>query len=106
MTLDPLTIRLLSLTSRNSRNYHRYQIDYFKSTLHRVTIPPGAASDVVDGKPRAMTRARYSIPYFVSPDSAAIIECLSKCAGEENPPRYEPIAQDDYQRMRAKTQYK
>ncbi|KAF7538249.1 hypothetical protein G7054_g3083 [Neopestalotiopsis clavispora] len=84
----------------------RWSNDYFKSTLHRVTIPPETTSDVFDGKPRAMTRARYSIPYFVSPDSAAIIECLSKCAGEENPPRYEPIVQDDYQRMRAKTQYK
>ncbi|KAK6222823.1 hypothetical protein LQW54_000632 [Pestalotiopsis sp. IQ-011] len=79
----------------------RWSNDHLKSTLHRVTAPPRTEPDAA----AAMTRSRYSIPYFVSPDSDAVIECLEQCAGQSRPPRYEPIVQDDYQRMRAKTQY-
>ncbi|OJD34325.1 thymine dioxygenase [Diplodia corticola] len=80
----------------------RWSNDYLKSTLHRVTLPP-LQPELVEGK--AMTRARYSIPYFVSPDPSAVIECLPACAGEQNPVKYEPVVQEDYRRMRAKLQY-
>jgi isopenicillin N synthase-like dioxygenase len=53
-----------------------------------------------------MTRARYSIPYFVSPDIDAVIECLKECAGKDNPVKYEPVVQGDYRLMRAKLQYR
>ncbi len=76
--------------------------DYLKSTLHRVTLPP--AADRFTGVER-MTRARYSIPYFVSPDIDAVIECMSECAGESNPVKYEPVVQREYRLMRAKLQY-
>lgn len=52
-----------------------------------------------------MTRARYSIPYFVSPDSDAVIECMKECADENNPAKYEPVTQKDYRLMRGKLQY-
>lgn len=52
-----------------------------------------------------MTRARYSIPYFLSPDANAVIECLPACSTSKNPPKYGPVVQDDYRRMRAKLQY-
>lgn len=52
-----------------------------------------------------MTRARYSIPYFVSPDTTSVIECLPACATEKNPAKYPPVVQEDYRRMRAKLQY-
>lgn len=68
-----------------------------------MTAPPSTKSTA--SAAAAMTKSRYSIPYFVSPDSDAVIECLAQCAGQSRPPRYEPIVQDDYQRMRAKTQY-
>jgi isopenicillin N synthase-like dioxygenase len=52
-----------------------------------------------------MTRARYSIPYFVSPDIDAVIECLAECASADNPIKYEPVVQREYRLMRAKLQY-
>src|ERR1700761_6405380 len=76
--------------------------DYLKSTLHRVTLPP--AEDRYTGIER-MTRARYSIPYFVSPDIDAVIECMSECADASNPVKYEPVVQREYRLMRAKLQY-
>jgi isopenicillin N synthase-like dioxygenase len=77
-------------------------LDYLKSTLHRVTLPP--AEDRFTGAER-MTRARYSIPYFVSPDIDALIECMSECASTDNPIKYEPVVQREYRLMRAKLQY-
>jgi len=53
-----------------------------------------------------MTRARYSIPYFVSPDVNAVIECLDACTDEAHPARHVPIVQGDYRLMRARVQYK
>ena len=52
-----------------------------------------------------MTSARYSIPYFVAPDSDAVIECMSECANENNPVKYSPIVQREYRLMRGKLQY-
>lgn len=52
-----------------------------------------------------MTRARYSIPYFVSPDATSVIECLPACANSTNPAKYPPVVQEDYRRLRAKLQY-
>lgn len=80
----------------------RWSNDYLKSTLHRVTLPP--AQDRFTGTER-MTRARYSIPYFVSPNVDAVIEVMPECSSESNPAKYEPIVQGDYRLMRAKLQY-
>jgi len=76
--------------------------DYLKSTLHRVTLPPD--EDKYTG-PDRMTRARYSIPYFVGPDSDAVIECMPECTNENNPVKYGPIVQREYRLMRGKLQY-
>ena len=72
------------------------------STLHRGTLPP--AEDRYTGAER-MTRARYSIPYLVSPDIDAVIECMSECASESNPVKYPPVLQSEYRLMRARLQY-
>lgn len=53
-----------------------------------------------------MTRARYSIPYFVSPDGEAVVECLPVCLSETNPAKYEPTQWDLYRKMRAALQYR
>ncbi|KAI0543690.1 hypothetical protein F4679DRAFT_577443 [Xylaria curta] len=80
----------------------RWSNDYLKSTLHRVTLPP--LSQDGSAEP-SMALPRYSIPYFVSPDPTAVIECLSACADAQNPPRYPPVTQNDYRNMRARGQY-
>ncbi|KAL9131691.1 MAG: hypothetical protein Q9217_000432 [Psora testacea] len=80
----------------------RWSNDTLKSTLHRVTLPP--KQDRFTGDDR-MTRARYSIPYFVSPEGQSVVECLPSCADEKHPPKYKPIVWDDYRLMRASMQY-
>lgn len=77
--------------------------DQLKSTMHRVTLPP--LSDRFEGKER-MTRARYSIPYFVSPDGDSVVECLPVCMSEERPAKYEATKWDEYRKMRAALQYR
>ena len=76
--------------------------DYLKSTLHRVTLPE--EQDRFTGEER-LTRARYSIPYFVAPDSTAVIECLAECTSEANPAKYGPVVQREYDLMRGKLHY-
>ncbi|KAI1336767.1 thymine dioxygenase [Xylariaceae sp. FL0016] len=84
----------------------RWSNDHLKSTLHRVTLPPIAPSCKANEEVvKCMTEARYSIPYFVSPDPQSIIECLPRCTGEDRPAKYGPVVQEDYRRMRAKGQY-
>ncbi|KAI0386722.1 Clavaminate synthase-like protein [Hypomontagnella monticulosa] len=81
----------------------RWSNDFLKSTLHRVTLPPVQEETHVNGK--LITRPRYSIPYFVSPDPKAVIECLPVCTDEQHPIKYEPVIQEDYRRMRGRGQY-
>ena len=78
----------------------RWSNDSLKSTQHRVTLPP--LQDRYEGQER-MTKARYSIPYFVTTDPDEVIRCLKVRDGEE--PKYEPITQRNYNRMRASMQY-
>ncbi|KAL1964657.1 hypothetical protein VTN77DRAFT_6683 [Rasamsonia byssochlamydoides] len=80
----------------------RWSNDYLRSTNHRVGLPP--VSDRFEGSNR-MTRERYSIPYFLSPDPTSIIECLPACTSEKNPAKYQPITQANYNRLRASMQY-
>ncbi|GAW24260.1 hypothetical protein ANO14919_138430 [Xylariales sp. No.14919] len=80
----------------------RWSNDSLKSTLHRVTLPP-LARDAATAP--TMTPARYSIPYFVSPDPTAVVRCLAVCADARNPPRYPPVTQEEYAKTRARGQY-
>lgn len=79
---------------------NQYRIDYLRSTSHRVTLPP--FSDRFEGAQR-MTRRRFSIPYFLSPDPESVIECIP--SGTDEPPKYQPIIQAEYNRMRASVQH-
>ena len=76
--------------------------DTLKSSVHRVTLP--SKQDRFTGDER-MTRARYSIPYFVSPEGPTMVECLPSCVDEKHPIKYEPIKWNDYMLMRASMQY-
>lgn len=76
-------------------------IDLLRSTRHRVTLPP--LLDRFEGTEH-ITRRRFSIPYFMSPDSDSVIECIPSCIGE-GAAKYEPITQTEYNKMRASMQY-
>jgi len=80
----------------------RWSNDTLKSTVHRVSLPP--KQDRFTGDER-MTRARYSIPYFVSPRGESVVECLPSCRDEGRPAKYGPIRWDEYMLMRASMQY-
>lgn len=70
--------------------------------MHRVALPP--RQDRFTGDER-MTRARYSIPYFVSPEGPTVVECLPSCTDANNPARHKPIMWNDFMLMRASMQY-
>lgn len=76
--------------------------DLLKSSRHRVRQPP--LPDRSEG-PLRMTRARYSIPYFVVADPDTLIECLPVCVDDEHPAKYEPVVQEDWARLRRGIQY-
>lgn len=58
-----------------------------RSTTHRVVNPPAPFSEV----------SRYSIPFFLHPNSEFLIESLPSCVSDANPNRYpEPITADQY----------
>ena len=81
----------------------RWSNDELKSTLHRVRAPPLVETD--DKSAGRMTRPRYSIPYFISPDRDRLIECLPGCFGPDRPKKYEPITSRDYIAMRMNATY-
>ncbi|KAJ9195186.1 hypothetical protein DTO164E3_6947 [Paecilomyces variotii] len=80
----------------------RWSNDILKSNLHRVGLPP--FQDRFEGDER-MTRARYSIPYFISPNVDCVIQCLPSCSDAQNPAKYPPVVQHEYRIMRASMQY-
>ncbi|QBZ65069.1 hypothetical protein PoMZ_06773 [Pyricularia oryzae] len=87
----------------------RWTNGYFKSTLHRVGIPPDY-SDAAEPQEeqngrRDLTPSRYSIPYFVSPNPDAVVDCFASCVTDDRPLGYERIIYEDYRKMRASTQY-
>ena len=58
-----------------------------RSTTHRVVNPPAPYSEV----------PRYSIPFFLHPNSEFLIKSLAGCVTAENPEHYpEPITANDY----------
>jgi isopenicillin N synthase-like dioxygenase len=61
------------------------------STTHRVVNPPSPFAE----------QPRYSIPFFLHPNSEFLIKSLPQCVTADNPDRYpEPITADAYLRQR------
>jgi len=56
----------------------RWTNDRFRSTVHRV-------------RPISGFTDRYSIAFFVDPDSDVRVECIESCKSESSPPRHAPI---------------
>lgn len=78
----------------------RWSNGRWKNTVHRVVEPPNSESDGDE-----MTPARYSIPIFVSPDPATVVEALPGCWSEEVPKRWKPISAGDYLRRKREAVY-
>ena len=64
----------------------RFTNDKLKSTTHRVVNPPKE----LWGSPR------YSVPFFLHPQSAMPLNCLENCIGENNPKQYDDISAGNY----------
>lgn len=64
--------------------FQRWTNDLYVSTLHR-------AANFRD-------RARVSAAFFISPHGSTIIRCLPTCQSHDNPPRYEPVESEEYNR--------
>lgn len=76
----------------------RWSNDQLKSTLHRVTNPP------VDSG-TGMSRARYSIPFFVSANKDKQVDALEGTYSGENPKKYKAITAGEYLDARLNATY-
>lgn len=72
--------------------------------MHRVTLPPLELHSESEGSQR-VTKARYSIPYFVAPDNDTIVECLTSCVTADKPAKYEAVKFADYGEYISKYMY-
>lgn len=91
--------------SFDERSESRTGTDILKTILracciaYRVTLAP--PSHRFEGVQR-VTRARHSIPHFISADPEALSECLPPCTDSANPVKYEPVTQDPFRKMGTK----
>ncbi|GKT91133.1 flavonol synthase/flavanone 3-hydroxylase [Colletotrichum tofieldiae] len=79
----------------------RWSNDTLRSTMHRVRAPP---LDTNESGGR-VTRARYSIPYFIGADQEKTVDCVPGCFGPGRPKKYRPINSREYIEMRLNATY-
>ncbi|KXH27531.1 hypothetical protein CSAL01_07680 [Colletotrichum salicis] len=79
----------------------RWSNDTLRSTVHRVRAPPLETNESGD----RVTRARYSIPYFIGADQEKTVDCVPGCFGPGRPKKYEPINSREYIEMRLNATY-
>ncbi|KAI1146013.1 Clavaminate synthase-like protein [Nemania diffusa] len=77
----------------------RFSNDFFNSAVHRVSVP---SPDTI---PPTGIPPRYSIPFFVCPDSLHTVSTLDKFVTEKNPAKYEPVRFDQYGSKISQYQY-
>jgi isopenicillin N synthase-like dioxygenase len=73
----------------------RWTNDTWKSTKHRVRVPPAEMRNV----------PRVSIPFFHHPNWSSVIECLPSCATVDAPAKYGPVTAGDYLLGKASATY-
>ena len=66
---------------------HRWTNGRFRSTEHRV-------------KPMTGDLDRFSIAFFVDPDSDTLVEVLPQCIDQNNPRQYAPITAGEHIRQK------
>ncbi|KAI1125912.1 oxidoreductase-like protein [Nemania abortiva] len=77
----------------------RFSNDYFISAVHTVSVPdPDAVSPI--GLP-----PRYSVPFFICPDSSHTVSTLPQFVTETSPAKYTPVRFDQYGSMISQYQY-
>jgi isopenicillin N synthase-like dioxygenase len=65
----------------------RWTNDRWRSTLHRVVVPPAEV---------AATARRQSIAFFHNANWDALIECIPSCLKQGESPRYAPVTAGDH----------
>ena len=96
----------------------RWSNGRWKNTVHRVSEPPSLTSEKAFGEFEGlrnregndisaidMIPARYSIPFFASPDSETIVEALPGCWSEGVPKRWKPLNAGEYLRRKREGVY-
>jgi isopenicillin N synthase-like dioxygenase len=78
----PVTAPAGSLVINLGDMLARWTNDVYRSNPHRVVGP-------ADGE-------RFSIPFFVNPDPATIVECIPECVTKDRPRRYGPVTAGDF----------
>jgi isopenicillin N synthase-like dioxygenase len=76
---DQIVVNVGDMLQRLSNNR-------LKSTTHRVINPPKEKWET----------ARYSVPFFLHPQSAMSLNCLSECINGNHPKVYDDISAGDY----------
>ncbi|KAL0942710.1 flavonol synthase flavanone 3-hydroxylase [Colletotrichum truncatum] len=79
----------------------RWSNNTIRSTMHRVQAPPLKDNDSGD----RVTRARFSIPYFIGADQEKTVDCIPGCFGPDRPKMYEPINSREYIERRLNATY-
>ena len=66
--------------------------------LARITndVIPSTTHQVIN--PDSSNESRYSMPFFMHPNSDAMLECVPSCVGQGS--KYEPILSDDFLKQR------
>ena len=64
----------------------RWTNDMFRSTKHRVVVPPQPAA----------ARSRYSVTFFYRPNIDAKVACLQACQSSDHPALYPPITTQEH----------
>ena len=86
--------------------FERITNGYFRSAVHRVTLPsPLTLGGENTFQMDETTPSRYSIPYFFAPDDDKVIRTLRSCVREGEASRYEDVRFEDYADLRAKHSY-
>ena len=73
----------------------RWTNDRWKSTKHRVRVPPVELRSI----------PRVSIPFFHQPNYDALIECLPSCTSPDDPAKYPPVTSGAYLDGRVRAVY-
>ncbi|KAF2007986.1 Clavaminate synthase-like protein [Amniculicola lignicola CBS 123094] len=83
----------------------RWSNDRWRSTVHRVGIPPMVGGIGGKEEEKVLVPDRYSIPFFATANMDTVIEALPGCWDEERPRKYEPVTAWGYVQMRMAALY-
>ncbi len=80
---QPVTPRAGNVVVNSGDMMERWTNKRYRSSLHRVKARPGGND-------------RYSMAFFVDPDSDTLVECLPSCTDAGNPPQFGPTSAGEH----------